>query len=78
MGMTDIERQLLKGGYSIEPMAVRLPEASRISGFSRSELYRRAARGEVIFLKSGSTTLVDLGSLKAAVAALPRAIIRAA
>jgi hypothetical protein len=78
MGMTDIERQLLKGGYNIEPMAVRLPEASRISGFSRSELYRRAARGEVIFLKSGSTTLVDLVSLKAAVAALPRAVIRAA
>jgi hypothetical protein len=41
-------------------------------------LYRRAARGQVIFLKSGATTLVDLQLLRAAVAALPRAVIKGA
>ncbi len=75
-GMTDIERRLLKGGSQAERLAVRLPEATLISGFSRSELYRRAGRGEIVFLKSGASTLVDLASLRAAVASLPRAIIK--
>ena len=76
--MTDIERRLLRGGPKQERMAVRLPEASHLSGFSRSELYRRAARGEIIFLKCGASTLVDLDSLRAAVASLPRAVITSA
>jgi hypothetical protein len=85
MGMTVPERRALMGGTlssveaitpPFEPLAVRLPEASRISGFSRSELYRRAARGEIILLKCGKSTLVDVPSLRAAVAALPRASIR--
>jgi hypothetical protein len=74
--MTDIERRALKGGSAQDRLAVRLPEASYISGFSRSELYRRAARGEIIFLKAGASTLVDLGSLRTAVASLPRAVIK--
>jgi hypothetical protein len=75
-GMTDIERRLLRGGSQQERLAVRLPEATLISGFSRSELYRRAARGEIIFLKCGASTLVDLESLRVAVASLPRAMIK--
>jgi hypothetical protein len=61
-----------------EPLAVRLAEATRISGFSRSDLYRRATRGEIVFLKAGKAVLVDYRSLKAAVAALPKATIRIA
>jgi hypothetical protein len=78
--MTDVEKALLRGGSvaQFERLAVRLPEATYITGFSRSELYRRAARGEVIFLKSGNTTLVDVPSLQAAVASLPRAVIKGA
>lgn len=76
MGMTEIERHLLKGGADIERLAVRLPEASLMSGFSRSELYRRADRGEIIFLKCGASTLVDVESLRRAVASLPRAAIK--
>jgi hypothetical protein len=62
----------------IEPIAVRLNEAQRLSGFSRSDLYRRASRGEIIFLKSGSRILVEFASLKAAIAALPIARINIA
>jgi hypothetical protein len=78
MAITDVEKRLLKAGGSaqVERLVVRLPEASQISGFSRSELYRRAARGEIIFLKCGASTLVDLKSLRAAVAHLPRANIK--
>jgi hypothetical protein len=74
--MSDVERRPPKGGCDVEILAVRLPEAARISGFSQSELYRRAARGEIIFLKCGASTLVDVTSLRAAVASLPRAVIR--
>jgi hypothetical protein len=69
-------RRVPRDGAEFEPLAVRLPVASRLSGFSRSELYRRAARGEIVFLKSGSTTLVDMASLRCAVSSLPRAVIR--
>jgi hypothetical protein len=86
MGMTEIERRLLKSNAAMavatpaalqpDPIAVRIPEATRISGFSRSELYRRAGRGEIVLLKCGKSTLVDMASLRAAVASLPRASIR--
>lgn len=86
MGMTDIEKRALKGGGMSsaivatpgppDPLAVRIPEATRLSGLSRSEIYRRAAAGEIILLKCGVSTLVDVPSLRATVAALPRAVIR--
>jgi hypothetical protein len=86
MGMTEIERWLLKGGHvalaianargPLDPIALRMPEAVRISGLSRSEIYRRAGRGEIILLKCGSSTLVEFASLRAAVQTLPRAVIK--
>jgi hypothetical protein len=60
----------------LQPLVIRLGEAIRFSGFSRSDLYRRAARGEVIFLKAGARVLVDLHSLRAAVEALPKANLK--
>jgi hypothetical protein len=88
MSLTDIEPRALKVDAMVaptapvlpqpDPLTVRIPEATRISGFSRSELYRRAARGEIILLKCGKSTLVEMTSLRAAVSALPRAAIRAA
>jgi hypothetical protein len=88
MGMTDVERRALKGNTLTacatpappqpDPLTVRIPEAERISGLSRSEIYRRAGRGEIVLLKCGKSTLVDMASLRAAVASLPRALIRPA
>jgi hypothetical protein len=88
MGMTDVERRALKGNTQVaiaspdardfDPIAVRIPQASRISGLSRSEIYRRAGRGEIILLKCGKSTLVDFRSLRATMASLPRAVIRGA
>jgi hypothetical protein len=75
------EYEALKAG-SLEPMAVRLPAATRASGLSRSEIYRRAAwpegrPGRIVLLKCGKSTLVDMASLRAAVASLQKANIRA-
>jgi hypothetical protein len=60
----------------VEPLAVRIAEAVKISGISETELYRRAARGEVIFRKVGGSTVVDFASLKQLVKSLPVAPIR--
>ena len=87
MSMRNIERKLLKGGNfaleisdergpSPDPIAIRIPEACRLSGWSRSELYRRAGRGEVVIVKAGRSSLVLFRPLRAAIEALPRAVIK--
>ena len=63
---------------TVEPIAVRINEAVRISGFSRSKLYLMNARGELVFRKAGKAVLVDYASLKAAVLAMPTTTIRIA
>jgi hypothetical protein len=60
---------------TIEPLAVRVPDAVRLSGLSQSELYRRAGAGELLFRKSGTSTVVDYQSLKRLVESLPAAVI---
>jgi hypothetical protein len=77
MDMTDVERRALKAGAApMEPIAVRLPEATRISGLSKSEIYRGARRGEIILLKNGRSTLVVVNSLRSTLEKLPRAVLR--
>jgi hypothetical protein len=68
--------QLAAAESYVEPLAVRVAEAVKISAISETELYRRAARGEVIFRKVGASTVVDFASLKELVRSLPVAPIR--
>ena len=66
------------GGYSAAlPEAVPLPRAPAIFGLSRSALYRLAGEGRIRFVKIGRSTLVDAGSVRAFLATLPTAPIRA-
>lgn len=77
MGMTDIEGRALKGGGSpVEPIAAPISDACRMSGLSRSEIYRRLATGDIRAVKSGSRTLILLDSLRAHLASLPVATFR--
>jgi excisionase family DNA binding protein len=57
---------------------IRMAEAQRLFGVSRTSLYRMASKGDVIFVKLGGRTLVDFATLKAAVRRLPRAVINIA
>ena len=78
MAMTDIEKRVLKGGASfMETLTAPIPDACRISGLSRSEIYRRLAAGDIHAVKSGSRTLVLMDSLRAHIASLPAATFRA-
>jgi hypothetical protein len=77
MGVTDIEKRALKGGASfMEVVAAPIPDACRISGLSRSEMYRRLATGDIRAVKSGSRTLILMDSLRAHLARLPAATFR--
>ena len=78
MGMTNEDRRRLKGsGVGNEPLAAPINEASRLSGLSRSELYRRLASSDILAVKNGSRTLILMDSLRAHLASLPPAKFRA-
>jgi Helix-turn-helix domain len=78
MGLTDLEKRALKGGAPFtEVLATPIPDACRISGLSRSEIYRRLATGDIRAVKSGSRTLILMDSLRAYLMSLPPATFRA-
>jgi predicted DNA-binding transcriptional regulator AlpA len=66
-----------KPGTGMQPLAVTIPEAVRLSGLSRSELYRQMSAGRIRARKSGSRTLVVWASLQDHVESLPQAEFRA-
>jgi len=48
-----------------------IDDAARITGLSRSSLYRAAARGEIRLTKAGCRTLIPAADLKRLVGAEP-------
>lgn len=54
--------------HAIEPITMRVPEACRYIGISRSTLYVLISEGEIEIIKLGCSTLVLTESLKALVA----------
>ena len=59
----EIERRALSADAETTPILVTIPEACRISGFSRSELYRRLAAGDLDAVKMGRSTRIVTASL---------------
>lgn len=47
-----------------EPISVRIPEACRLTGLSRSRLYELMKSRDVEFVKVGSSTLILTESLR--------------
>jgi hypothetical protein len=56
-----------------DPLAVSISDAMQLTGFSRSELYRRLGTGDIHAVKSGSRTLILMDSLRTHLANLPPA-----
>lgn len=48
-----------------EPISVKIPEAVRLTGLSRSRIYELMRSGDIEFAKVGSSTLILLESLRA-------------
>ena len=52
------------GRTALEPISVRIPEACRLTGLSRSRVYELMKGGEIEFVKVGSSTLILVASLR--------------
>ena len=61
--------------FSLPPL-MRIPDACRWSGCTRTRPYQLAGSGDVIFRKMGKATLVDVASLRNYLTALPVAAIK--
>lgn len=48
-----------------EPLAVRIPDAIRMTGIGRSKLYELIASGDIVAVKVGRCTLIPMESLRA-------------
>lgn len=48
-----------------EPISVRIPEAVRLTGLSRSRVYELMKSGDIEFVKVGNSTLILMESLRA-------------
>lgn len=59
----------------IEPLAVSVADAVRVSGLSRSELYRLMGAGRIRAVKHGVRTLIPMDALRALLEAAPPATI---
>lgn len=51
-------------GAPMEPISVKIPEAVRLSGLSRSRIYELMKSGDVEYAKVGSSTLILVDSLR--------------
>lgn len=47
-----------------EPISVRIPEAVRLTGLSRSRIYELMKSGDIDFAKVGCSTLILVESLR--------------
>ena len=47
-----------------EPISVKIPEAVRLSGLSRSRVYELMKSGDIEYAKVGSSTLILVESLR--------------
>lgn len=53
------------GRLSAEPICVRIREAARLTGLSRSRLYELMKSGDIEFVKVGCSTLIPYEGLRA-------------
>ena len=68
MGEQAGNRAPSRDAHAIEPITMRVPEACRYIGVSRSTLYVLIADGKIEIVKLGCSTLVLTESLKALIA----------
>ena len=61
----------------IEAIAYTLNDAAKACGLGRTTLYEAIGRGELTAVKAGGRTLIPAHSLRAFIAGLPTADIRA-
>lgn len=54
----------VKAPLTLEPRYVRIPDAARLLGISRSKLYEAIARGEIRRIRWGGVALIAVADLR--------------
>lgn len=49
---------------ALDPISVKIPQAVRLTGLSRSRIYELMKSGDIEFAKVGSSTLILVDSLR--------------
>ncbi|OYW46449.1 MAG: hypothetical protein B7Z08_00910 [Sphingomonadales bacterium 32-68-7] len=52
-------------GQPFDPLSVRIPDAARLTGLSRTRVYALMKSGDLEFIKVGGSTLIPFDSLRA-------------
>ena len=52
------------GATAMDPISVRIPDAVRLTGLSRSRIYELMRDGEINFAKVGRSTLIMVEDLR--------------
>lgn len=60
-----MSRKPVHEGGAAEPISLRIPEAVRLTGLSRSRVYELMKSGEIAYAKVGNSTLILMDSLRA-------------
>jgi excisionase family DNA binding protein len=60
----------------VEPLYVSIPNTARLTGLSTATIYRLIANGELVCVKAGAKSLVEVASVKSYLASLPRFVGR--
>lgn len=62
----------LRDQTSIRPITVRIPDAAKMLGLSRSRIYELITSGDIEVIKLGRATLVPVAGLEALIERLKR------
>jgi len=52
------------GSPAVEPISVKIPEAVRLTGLSRSRIYELMRSGDIAYAKVGNSTLILVETLR--------------
>ena len=62
--------------FQPQPRYGRITQVTRAYGINRSRIYELLAKGRISAIKEGRSTLIELASVDAYVASLPKATVR--
>jgi len=72
MGRRNSKRGNDEGASELSPISVRIPDAVRLTGITKTRFYELFKSGEIRPIKLGSTTLLSYATLQAFIAKLER------
>lgn len=61
-----------ENGADLDPLAVTIPTACKLTSLARSSIYREIGSGRLLAIKAGKRTLIPMAAIKTWLANLPQ------